>query len=98
MPYEARCSPYVDEVRRSSQLWAYEQGIASSDTEVRRLQRADYGLLCSMFFSEAPLPVLALGTDRLTWTFALDDMFSDFHQSGSPGLEGAVDLVTRLHD
>ncbi|MCX4545951.1 hypothetical protein [Streptomyces sp. NBC_01565] len=96
MPYEPSCSPYVDEVRGSSQRWAAELGIASSDVEVRRLRRADYGFLCSMFFSEAPLPVLSLGTQWLTWTFVLDDVFSDFHQSGSPETAETRRTVARL--
>lgn len=96
MPYQASCSRFIDDVRLGSLLQAQQYAIATDEVDVRRLRRADYGLLCSMFFSEAPLEVLALATDWLTWTFVLDDMVSDRHQGDPSALTEVSGLVTGL--
>lgn len=103
MPIQARLNPHLNGARKHSKIWAREMGILNSPGEKggpaiwdeRKLDSADYALLCAYTHPDASAPELDLVTDWYVWVFFFDDHFLEVFKR-TRDTNGAQEYLSRL--
>src|SRR5215467_3903180 len=103
MPIQARLNPHLNGAREHSKIWAREMGILDSPGEKggpaiwneRKLDSADYALLCAYTHPDASAPELDLVTDWYVWVFFFDDHFLEVFKR-TRDTDGAQEYLSRL--
>lgn len=103
MPIQARLNPHLNGARKHSKIWAREMGILNPPGEKggpaiwdeRKLDSADYALLCAYTHPDASAPELDLVTDWYVWVFFFDDHFLEVFKR-TRDTNGAQEYLSRL--
>lgn len=103
MPIQARLNPHLNGAREHSKTWAGEMGILNSPGEnggpaiwdERKLDSADYALLCAYTHPDASALELDLVTDWYVWVFFFDDHFLEVFKR-TRDTDGAREYLSRL--